>query len=350
MNNLNKEKSQILTIFLITLLVLGGFFGLLLSLTGNFLPRRASNRANNATENDSEIVSGALKSITAVPQGIYKYGGSATMVPIRQVIGRLVSSTFPGFQLRNVDPLGSAPNSTTGINMMLSGELSFSDSSRSVKPEEHEIADSLGFELQQLPVAIDGIAIVVHPELDIEGLTLDQLKSIFLGQVTNWLEVGGPDLAIQPFSMLASTSGTANFFVERILDGEPLSARVEVINETTPVLRRVASIPGSIYYVSAPLAVPQCSVKTLPLATAEGRPFIAPYQTPAIDLSNCPEQRNQINKDAFRNGTYPLTRRLFVVTKKGESDDAIAGQAYGDIVLSNEGQALVEEAGFVNIR
>lgn len=350
MNNSNRATGQTLTILLVTVGFLSGFFGLLLFMTGSLGGIIRVSTQRNLKSSDSELVSGSLNTIALVPQGIYNYGGSATMVPIRQVIGRLVRSTFPEFQLRNLDPAGSAPNSTTGINMMLSGELSFSDSSRSIKPEEHEMADSLGFELQQLPVAIDGIAIVVHPDLAIEGLTLDQLESIFLGQVTNWSQVGGPNLEIQPFSMLPSTSGTASFFVERILDGNSLGERVEIINETTPVLRRVASSPGSIYYVSAPLAVPQCSVKTLPIATAEGRPFIAPYETPAVELSNCPKQRNQINKDALRNGTYPLTRRLFVVTKKGESDDAIAGQAYGDIVLSNEGQDLVQEAGFVNIR
>lgn len=349
MNNRNQAGLQAAMV-LATFAIVGIFFSLLSSLSGNSRIVDSAGNSNEDTRANSTPLSDSIESLKSVPQGIYKYGGSATMVPIRQAVDPLIRNIFPEFRLRYVNPIEGTPNSTVGIAMLLAGELSFSDSSRSIKPEEYEIADKLGFELQQLPVAIDGIAIAVNPGIDIEGLTLDQLRGIFLGEITNWSELDGPNLAIQPFSMLPSTSGTANFFVKRVLDDQPLSNRVEVVDETTAVLRQVASIPGSIYYVSAPLAVPQCSVKTLPVATAEGRPFVTPYQTPVVDPANCPEQRNQINKDAFRNGTYPLTRRLFVVSKKGESEDAAAGQAYGDILLSKEGQSRIEEAGFVNIR
>lgn len=326
-------------------------FGIICSLLFWLPPPRISAGLSDSDGRPSSSQTGSLAALkSSVPDGSYTYGGSATMVPLRQQIEKRLEADLPGFQLRYVNPEGSTPNSTVGIEMLLNSELSFSDSSRSIKPEEQAAAEQLGFDIQQIPIAIDGIAIVVNPTLEIEGLTLDQLSDIFLGQVTNWSEVGGPDLDIQPFSMLPSTSGTANFFVQRILDGNELSDRVTIVEETTPVLRQVAALPGSIYYVSAPLAVSQCSIKTLPIASAEGRPFVAPYQPPAIDLANCPEQRNQVNKDDFKNGTYPLTRRLFVITKTGDSDEAIAGQAYADILLSPEGQALVEEAGFVNLR
>ena len=272
------------------------------------------------------------------------------MVPIRQVIGPLVQAEAAEFQLSSVNPVGSGPNSTRAIGMLIANELSFVDSSRPITPDEYQAAKASGEEIQQTPVAIDGIAITVHPDIDVVGLTLDQLRDIFLGNVTNWVEVGGPDLAILPFSTSPETSGTASFFVRRILKGAPLSQRVKIIVETTPALRQVASTPGSIFYASAPLAVPQCSVKTLPIATLEGRPYVAPYQEPQVLASACPAQRNQINKDVFRNGIYPLRRRLFVVSKQGESADAIAGKAYADILLSAEGQTLIEAAGFVATR
>lgn len=342
------ERNQRLFPLILELAVLaicGVFFGLFTWLSQPYVP------ADPADDAASEApIADALSEIDGIPAGTYRYGGSATMVPIRQAIESLVKTDAPQFQLNYVNPLEGAPNSTLGIDRLLSGELAFVDASRAIKPEEYEAAEQLGFELQQTPVAIDGIAITVHPRLDIKGLTIEQLRDIYLGNISNWYEVGGPDLAIRPFSMLPTTSGTASFFVQSILKGEPLSQRVEITNETTPVLRQITSIPGSIYYVSAPLAIPQCSVKTLPIASAEGRPFVAPYQVPQVDASDCPKRRNRINKDAFRNGTYPLTRRLFVVSKKGDSSEAIAGLAYSDIVLSAEGQILVEEAGFVSVR
>ncbi len=57
-----------------------------------------------------------------------------------------------------------------------------------------------------------------------------------------------------------------------------------------------------------------------------------------------------MNRDAFREGTYPLTRRLFVIVKADGSRDEAAGRAYVDILLSPEGQTLIEQTGFVSIR
>lgn len=323
--------------------VCGIFFGVVTWLSQPYVP------ANPQLTADAPL-SGSIQALKDIPTGNFTYGGSAVMVPIRQVVEPLVAQATPQFKLLYVNPIDNSPSSARGMEMLLSGEVAFSEISRPIKPEEYTAAEQQGFELQQTPVAIDGIAVVAHPNLDIEGLTLDQLRDIFLGNIVNWQDVGGPNIAIRPFSKRPSESGTASFFVERILQGGSLGNQVEIASETTPVLRKIAETPGGIYYTSAPLAVPQCTVKTLPLSTAPDRPFVAPYQRPQVEADQCPQQRNQINKDALRNGTYPLTRRLFVVAKRGSSPDAVAGQAYTDILLSAEGQTLVEEAGFVNIR
>ncbi|MEM9005135.1 MAG: substrate-binding domain-containing protein, partial [Cyanobacteria bacterium P01_F01_bin.86] len=197
---------------------------------------------------------------------------------------------------------------------------------------------------------IDGIAIAVHPSLAIEGLTLAQLSDIYQGRITNWSEVGGPNLAIQPFSRSPEAAGTPEFFVSNVLNENPLDERVEIVFDTTTALRKVATSLGGIYYASAPEVVPQCIVQTLPLANADGAPFVPAFKSPAVDPANCPEQRNQLNAKAFREGTYPLTRQLFVIIKKNGADEEAAGQAYADILLSFEGQALIKKAGFISIR
>ncbi|MEO1299078.1 MAG: PstS family phosphate ABC transporter substrate-binding protein [Cyanobacteria bacterium J06636_16] len=302
------------------------------------------------TSSESGSIADSLDTVEAVPEGVYNYGGSTTMLPIRLATEPLIEENFPNFRLRYTNPVDKSPSSGTGIEMLLRGALSFSNASRPIRPKEYEAATQEGFELKQIPVAIDGIAIVINPQLNLDGLTIEQLGAIYQGQITNWAEVGGPNLSILPLSKSPSTSGTASFFVKTILDGEDLSSTVQIVTETTPTLRTIAENSGSIYYASASLVVPQCTVKALPIATAPGRPFVAPYQDPLVPSGDCPARRNQLNTENFRTGTYPLTRRLFVVTKNDQQDDESAGEAYSNMLLSAEGQALIEEAGFVRVR
>ena len=100
----------------------------------------------------------------------------------------------------------------------------------------------------------------------------------------------------------------------------------------------------------SPEVVPQCSTKPIPIARSSNQPFVPPYQVPLISSDDCPDQRNQLNLAGFRNGEYPLTRRLFVIVKKDGSPDQLAGEAYARLILTDRGQQLVREAGFVNIR
>lgn len=345
MNERNKGLFPLI-LGLAVLVACGSFFGLVMWLSQPSIP----SGVRVAGEARSGPMTGALDTIETIPTGQYDYSGSATAVPIRTAVESLIQAEAPDFQIEYLKPIAGGPNSTRAIEMLIAEDVSFVDSSRPIKATEYQTAEMLGFELQQTPVAIDGIAVVVHPDLEIEGLTLEQLRDIFSGTVFNWAEVGGPDLEIRPFSLAPETSGTASAFVRRVLKGDPLSYDVEIKSETTPALRQVAATPGSIYYTSVPLSVRQCSVKTIPIATKADRPFVAPYIEPRVPPSACPQQRNQINRDALKNGTYPLVRRLFVVTKQGESADAIAGRSYSDILLSAEGQLLIEEAGFVPTR
>ncbi len=78
--------------------------------------------------------------------------------------------------------------------------------------------------------------------------------------------------------------------------------------------------------------------------------LVAPYQEPFIELSQCPQQRNQLNTPAFQSGKYPITRRLFVIVKQDGGVDQQAGEAYAKLLLTFQGQELIAKAGFVGIR
>lgn len=349
---MNNQKQLLLPLFTVAaaIAVMSTAIGLLLTRAEKVYVADPYFSDLERTNSEPNPITNSLSTIEAVPEGIYNYGGSTTMLPIRLATEAIIEEEFPDFRLRYTNPVDKSPSSGVGIEMLLEGALSFSNASRPIRPTEYEAATQKGFGLQQIPVAIDGIAIVVSPELDIEGLTLNQLSDIYQGKVTNWSELGGPDIEIRPFSKLPSTSGTASFFAKTVLNGEDLGAGVEIVSETTPTLRKLSGIPGGIYYASASLVVPQCTVKPLPIASAPGRPFVAPYRFPLVESDDCPDQRNQLDTENFKTGIYPLTRRLFVVAKNDGQEDALAGEAYSDMLLSSEGQALVEGAGFVRIR
>lgn len=286
--------------------------------------------------------------VEGVPAGLFNYGGSTTWAPIRSTVDPVLQQAHPSFQLRYIDPIGAPPGSGTGIEMLLKNQLSFAQSSRSLQPEERQLAQQQGYSLQEIPVALEGIAIAVNPDLPIEGITLNQLRDIYLGNLTNWSQMGGPDLPIVPVSRPVA-GGTVEFFLDTVLGRAALPSRVTVANTTTQALRLVSNTPGAIYYASAPEVVGQCTVKPIAIGRQPNQ-LVPPYAKPYISPDNCPAQRNQINSAALRNGEYPLTRRLFVIVREDGSLDQQAGEAYAKLLLTQQGQALLSQAGFVSIR
>ena len=287
--------------------------------------------------------------VPAVPLGLFNYGGSTTWAPIRRDIDSMIPVVRPNFKLRYVQHPTLPSGSGTGIMMLLDNQLAFAQSSRSVKDQEHQQAKQKGFTLQEIAVAIDGIVFIVHPDLNLDGLTITQLKEIYTGKITNWSQFGGPDLPIQPYSRPVEAGGTIEFFVSNVMGNEPFGSSVELIKTTTEAIRQVSQNLGGIYYASAPEVVPQCQVK--PIAVGyEVNTWVAPYQLPLVNPENCPEQRNKLNQLAFQTGEYPLTRRLFVVVRQDSSMDQEAGEAYANFLLTNQGQNLLQKTGFIKIR
>jgi phosphate transport system substrate-binding protein len=274
-----------------------------------------------------------------VPSGLFSYGGSTTWAPIRGQIDPVIQSVWSGYQLRYTNPpSGETPGSASGIRMLLDNQLTFAQSSRSLNPQEYQEAEQRGFTLREIPVALEGMAIAVNP--------------IYTGQITNWSQAGGPNLPITPYSRRVEDGGTVEFFVANILGGQNFGSNISFIDTTTQALREVSTNPGGIYYASAPEVVGQCTVKPLPLSARSGGSFVAPYVEPLIVGSQCggSAQRTQLNSDAFQTGEYPITRRLFVVVKQNGQIDQQAGEAYANFLLTDQGQALIEESGFVRIR
>lgn len=348
-----KETTLLLLSLLITSMILGGaFWGLNYWGKGQFVRNEESQRSpqpDNSEDLISETPKDFFVQVKTVPSGLFNYGGSTTWAPIRQEVDSVIQSVYPNFRLRYTDPINETPGSGTGIKMLLNNQLAFSQSSRPLKTQEYQAAKDKGFTLKEIPVALDGIAIATHPDLKISGLTLSQLKDIYTGKIRNWREVGGENLPIIAYSREKEAGGTVEFFVENVMKEQDFGENVEYVYSTTQALRKVAATPGGIYYASAPEVVPQCTVKTLPIGI-NSEQFVPPYQSPFIPLSDCPQSRNKLNHQGFQSGEYPLTRRLFVIIKENGQDDEKAGVAYAELILTNQGQRLIEQSGFIPIR
>ncbi len=355
MSQKNETPVLILSLLITGALIAGGFWwftrknNLNFNADSNSQPTVPSSTTTENQPPQKKPRGTNFTSVTNVPTGLFNYGGSTSWAPIRLRVDPVLQAAKPEYRLRYVEPSGSVPGSGSGIQMLIEGKLAFAQSSRPILDEELTRARQRGFSLTQIPVAIDGLAVAVNPNLDIPGLTINQLKSIYTGKTTNWSQLGGPDVPIKPYSRRISDGGTVELFVQDILGGQDFAPQVEFVPTTTQALQKVGSNPGGIYYASAPEVVPQCSIKPLPVGRTQGE-YVTPYQEPLVLPSQCPNKRNTLNIEAFQSGKYPITRNLFVVVKQNGQREQQAGEAYANFLMTEQGQELISQAGFVKIR
>jgi phosphate transport system substrate-binding protein len=281
----------------------------------------------------------SIREVQNVPTGIFNYGGAILFAPLAKYgMNDAIAQAHPEFRLRYTEPINNNPGSGTGIGMLMNSQLSFSQSGRPLKEAEYIQARNRGFKLEQVPVALDGVAFFTHPSLNITGLSLDQVQNIFRGKVTNWEQVGGPNVPIVPVSLEPKLTSTIQVLFEG-LEGATLSSEAVIVRDYTAAIRTVSETPGAISYASAPSVMGQQTIHILALAKTDSNQY--------VQVST---KGNQINAEALRDGTYPFTRRLFVIIRRDGTLDEKAGVAYVNFLLSADGQKIIEKSGFVPIR
>jgi phosphate transport system substrate-binding protein len=277
----------------------------------------------------------SFRDVQNIPRGLFNYGGAVTFAAMNSTINEAINRTHPEFRLRYTEPLNMGPGSSAGIAMLLDGQLSFAQSARPLEDAEYSKAKDRNLTLEQVPIAIDGIVFYVHPNVPISGLSIDQLQAIYLGKIRNWQQLGGPNLAIVPYSLDPKLVSMINFLLGS-QQGWELGNNVKIVRDITTAIRQVAATPGGIGYSSASLVKGQRTVRLLGLSKTNARQYTPPFL--GVD---------QVNIAAFQNGTYPLTRRLFVIIRRDGTPDEWAGITYANLLLSKEGQQMIEKSGFV---
>ena len=245
----------------------------------------------------------------------YTFGGSSTVAPIMNETVKEWESENPNLKV-SYETLGSS----VGIKQLKAGTLSLAASSRELK--QSEIDDGY----KTITIALDGISIVVNKDVNISNIALSDLAKVYAGEITNWKELGGQDEKIEIISR-DETSGTYTTFKEMVLD----SAKKEqdenaiIAKENGEVAMKVASLSGSIGYVG--------------MAFNE---FVEENGGKVISVNGV-----YPNKDNVKNGSYTLSRPLYLVYRGEVPTGNI--KAFIDYVLSDKGQKIVENTGFISI-
>ncbi|HOW44493.1 MAG TPA: phosphate ABC transporter substrate-binding protein [Candidatus Aminicenantes bacterium] len=253
--------------------------------------------------------------------------GSDTMVNLGQAWAEEFMKADP-----SVSVAVTGGGSGTGIAALLSGTCDIAELSRELKPEEIALAKRKGFEPRQVSVALDGLAVVVHPANPIAQLTMDQLAAVFSGAVTNWKEIGGADLPIVVLSREVN-SGTHVYFKEHVLRGNQKDSHVEfaanalMLPSSQAIADEVAQNPGAIGYFG--MGYISAKEKALAVAKDAASPFVAPT------IENVVSQ------------AYPISRPLLMVTR-GEAQGLAA--RFLEYVLSPAGQGIVARIDFVPVK
>ncbi len=221
--------------------------------------------------------------------------------------------------------------SGTGIAALLNNTVDIANASRRIREEEIAQARNLGIEPYEIIIARDAVAIIVNHDNPINYLTLQQISDIFAGKHHNWLELGGADRPIVRASR-ESNSGTHMYFLEEVLRlGDPNSKllfdpNTLLLPSSEGIIAEVRDNPNAIGYDGLGYVTPD--VKVVGIGLSPEGPFI----WPSIET---------VNQE-----TYPISRDLYAYTN-GEPQDAT--KFFLEWVLSEPGQEIVKELGFVSI-
>ncbi|BAZ68036.1 hypothetical protein NIES4106_27940 [Fischerella sp. NIES-4106] len=294
---------------------------------------------NNSPDNASSDIKlyNSMKEVSNVPEGTFNYGGAGVLAYLTaQGTHKAMMQAHPNFHLRYTEPPNNgSPSSSVGISMLLNGELSFAVSGKALEDDNYTKANKRGFTLQSVPVAIDGMGFYTHPDLRIPGLSVQQLQGIHTGQITNWKEVGGPDLPIIIVYLKKASVLTIVLGMEK----NSLTSKMEYARDNTTSFRKVAATPGAIGFSSAAQIVNQKSVRPVAVAPNNSKEYV-----PLITNDR------RINAKALQDNSYPLSRRVFVLIRRDNTPDQAGGVAYANLLLSKEGQQFIEKTGLVPIR
>lgn len=241
--------------------------------------------------------------------------GSTTVLPITQ-------KAAEAFYEKNKIVISlSGTGSGDGIKSLIDGSCDIANSSREMHTEELALAKRKGEIIKEVAIAFDMIVPIVHPSNPVSNLTLHQLKAIYEGSVKNWKDVGGKDETIVVISR-DSSSGTFEVWESKVMKHVEVRKDALLQASNGAIVQTVSQNPKAIGYVG----YGYLNDRVKPLYVNNVEPII----------------------ENGKSGIYPIARKLYMYVNEVKIKPA--AQAFIDFMLSDEGQAIVKEAGFIPVK
>ena len=221
----------------------------------------------------------------------------------------------------------AAHGSGTGFVALAEGSAELAASSRPIKDSEQASLASLGdlrsASAEQV-IALDGLAIIVHPDNPVQQLDIAQVAALFAGEIDNWQALGGPAGAVRLYAR-DDNSGTFDTFKELVLSsqGKQLAGAAQRFESSDELSERVSQDPQAIGFI--------------------GLPYIR--QAKALHIADQGSQAMPASRELISTEDYPLSRRLFFYLRPDESNSW--ARALVEFAQSAEGQAIVTANGFI---
>lgn len=247
--------------------------------------------------------------------------GSDTLVILAQRWAEVYMSKNSGVTIQV-----TGGGSGVGIAALINGTTDLCNSSRPMKPSEREKLklryNSLGVEIK---VAKDGLSLYENESNSVKELSLDQIKSIYTGKITNWKDVGGANAKIIVYGR-ENSSGTYVYFKDNVLGGADFTSTMQSMPGTAAVVNAVAKDKNAIGFGGAAYAK---GIKFIKVKKDDNSPAFEPIA------------------ENVKSGDYPISRYLYIYTK---SKPTGAIKEYIDWILSSEGQQIVTKVGYFPVR
>ena len=242
--------------------------------------------------------------------------GSTTVGPIAKAFAEYYMGKH-----QNVNITVSESGSGNGAKSLINAACDVATMSRPMKNSEKKAAQEAGVLAIEQVVALDGLAVIVHPSNSRGNLTIEQIRDIYTGAITNWKELGGPDQKIVVISR-DTNSGTYESFNTLVLKDAKLKGGAEYVGSGGAIRQRVLSTEAAIGYVG--------------LAFTEG---VKTLQVNGIK----PTAETVIAK------TYPIARPLYMYTN-GRPKEGTALYDFVNLCKTDEGKRIIEDTGYVPVK
>jgi phosphate transport system substrate-binding protein len=239
--------------------------------------------------------------------------GSTTVLPVAQKLAEVYMKVNPGIKISL-----SGGGSGNGIKALIDGSTDIATSSRFIKNKEIKLAVEKGRYPVPFAVAYDCIVPVVHPGNPLSNLTLEQLRTIYIGKIKNWKDMGGPDRKVVVISRDTS-SGTYEVWHKVVMNKQRVFPGALLQASNGAIVQAVANNKNAIGYIG--IGYMHKSVKPLSVDGIVG------------------------SEETTLNGSYPISRPLYMFTAGWPEEDVLNFINFA--VHPQKGQSYVRKAGYV---